>query len=456
MNKLLWRSLLVGLVAVASLAGVSLVTLGLGWRGIVKEAEDRSNRLLASAMADTLGQAVDAGEVDGPRMTARLDPLLATLPVRLDYVMVVDSQGGILYLNHLGSRPVGQGRNLADRLLEQASWQTIQRQGRVLVRWTARTLAFDDDQTNLLVLEALGRTAFWGIAAALLLALSLAYLLARSLSRQASALVEFLRGIEAGRLDLPPPVGGIQELGSIAASALALQVGLAREQTLRRQWAADVAHDLRTPLAVLKGQLEGMIDGVLIPDRQRLEQSHAEVLRLEHLVSQLAELTRLESPDFRPSREGLDPGGLLEDLARRFSDQAGRRQMSLKLECPAKPVRMEVDRGLLDRALGNLLDNALAYGTPDSQVVLGVASQGGGRVRLWVDNAGLLPPEAARKVFDRLYRAGNSRQTPGSGLGLSIVQAIARAHGGSSGLDLDQRGGRTVFWVDLPAQAPGS
>ena len=254
-----------------------------------------------------------------------------------------------------------------------------------------------------------------------------------------------------GRRDVALPRGGVQEFRNIADCAADLQDSLLKEESVRRQWSSDIAHDLRTPLSVLKGQFEGMIDGVLRTDGDRLERNYQEILKLEHLINQLADLSRMESPGYKPNLSTVDARSLLMVQKQRFRDSALERNIRFSTDTQeAQPVPIQADAELLERALGNLISNAILYGEEDSDIRLSLDMSEEGFIGFDVDNAGLIELNSRSKIFNRLYRGDQSRSTRGEGLGLAIVQAVAQAHNGTVSFSCDESVCRTRFRLTIP------
>lgn len=167
------------------------------------------------------------------------------------------------------------------------------------------------------------------------------------------------------------------------------------------------------------------------------------------LINQMLEISKTESGAIVPDRRELDLSALLERSVELFRLPAEQKNQEIVLDIPERPVRFSGDAVKLQRLTGNLLDNAMKFTPPhgritvalkrtDREVVLSVSDTGCG-----------IPPEEREKVFKRFFRADSSRHLPGNGLGLALVQAIAKAHGGSVGLE-SEPGRGSVFTVRLP------
>jgi signal transduction histidine kinase len=219
---------------------------------------------------------------------------------------------------------------------------------------------------------------------------------------------------------------------------------LAAAEGQRRQMAADVAHELRTPLSVIQANVEAMQDGVLPTDAEQLASLHQETLLLSRLVADLRLISLAEAGQLKLERTDVDLSDLLRKAVERMHPAAKAIGITLNTDLPPSgPVLADSDR--LNQVIGNLMENALRH-TPAGGAVtlqLGLAGpdpagapalQAGGKAYLvTVTDTGVgIPPEDLPHVFDRFYRADKSRTraTGGSGLGLPIVRRLVEAHGG--------------------------
>lgn len=276
------------------------------------------------------------------------------------------------------------------------------------------------------------RTAMLAGFLAFLLATTVAGLVTRRLTRPLLALERGARRLAAGerglRLDLPPDR---DELRSLTGAFNALVGDLERQEEWRRGMVADIAHDLRTPLAVLRSELEAMQDRVRPLDDAGLARLHREVMLLSRLVDDLRTLSTAESGHLelapREVRVADYLRGLLDSLAGRAAEVGA----AIHLEPVSEDLSTTFDPDRIARVLGNLLDNALNYATPGAIDVS--ARQEGDELRITVrDHGPGLPPGDEARVLERFYRGDPSRtrNDTGSGLGLSIAKAITEGHGG--------------------------
>jgi two-component system sensor histidine kinase BaeS len=260
------------------------------------------------------------------------------------------------------------------------------------------------------------------------------------------------QGDYARRVDIRGP----DEVGRLADSLNRMAASLTRIEGLRRDLVANVAHELRTPLATLRGYLEALRDGVAPPAPATFELLHEEVLRLVRLVDALHQLSQFDASVSRLRRAPLDVPGLLRRIAAACGPRFAERRLRLTVDCGGPLPPVPADAALVDQAVRNLLDNALRY-TPAGGDVRIEATAAGAVLRLAVANAGDgIAPEDLPHIFERFYRGekSRSRETGGAGIGLSIVREIARVHGGETGAA--SGGGTTVVWFTLPVEASGA
>ncbi len=283
------------------------------------------------------------------------------------------------------------------------------------------------------------------------IALILGILLARSLTRPLRELTTATRAVARGDLEQRVAVRSQDELGELTAAFNQMSTDLARATQSRRQMTADIAHDLRTPLTVIGGYLESMRDGVLKPTPDRLEMMQAEVGHLKRLVDDLRTLSLADAGSLTLDKHEISPQTLLLRVTDIYQLIAEKIEVSLTARiAPALPV-VTVDEERLVQVLGNLVSNALRYTPKGGQIIL-EAKRGVDSVLLSVQDTGIgITAEDLSRIFDRFYRADQSRrQNEGeSGLGLSIARSIIEAHGGTIEVE-SEMGCGTKFTITLP------
>jgi signal transduction histidine kinase len=203
----------------------------------------------------------------------------------------------------------------------------------------------------------------------------------------------------------------------------------------RRQLMADVAHELRTPLSILQGRIEGLIDGVYSRDDAQLSGLHEQTKHLSRLVEDLRTLANAEAGALDLQKELIDPADLIRDAAGAFDPK-------IEVDVPEEMPLIEVDPVRIREVLLNLLSNAVRYGHTTIRAEMEVR-----RVIIQViDDGPGIPPEELPRIFDRFHKGPDSR---GSGLGLSIARTLVTAHGGTIVVASTVGKGTTVT-VSLP------
>lgn len=304
-------------------------------------------------------------------------------------------------------------------------------------------------------LHAVRRVLITGSVAAAAAAMLLAWILVRRLVRPISDMMLLAERIAAGDYAQRVETQGPDELVRLADSLNRMAASLRRVEALRRDLVANVAHELRTPLTTLQGYLEGLRDGVVPVNRDTLASLHEEVMRLVRLVDTLQQLSQFDARMSAVRRTRVDLAALARQIAALYRPELSARNLSVTVAGDAAPPEAEADPDLVGQALRNLLDNALRYASPGTAITVRADRFDGG-VRLAVENMGEeIAPEDLPHIFERFYRGekSRSRDTGGAGIGLALVQEIARAHGGDAGAA--SANGRTAVWLTLPyAGAP--
>jgi signal transduction histidine kinase len=325
----------------------------------------------------------------------------------------------------------GQGRSLEPELLK-----PVRLGENTIGYWYAAQIEFQDRRENRLFLLAVGIMAGTSLLVSGILASVAAGATAGRLSRYLAAIRSDVRSID-GKNRVGPGDFPISELSDISQTIGDISVRLAEEEAYKSQWMQDMAHDLRTPVAGIKSQLEAMIDGVLPADPGRLRRSLEEIGRMESMVSDINALSTLENRR-EMLVETIEASRLLEDLRQRFEQRF--HQAEMKIDFSGDPaLRFSADPQLIFRAASNLLENALAYSAPGSLVLFSIdkttaiadGGAGPGMIGIRSVNAPADPPgEEIQRWFQRFHRGEFSRKTAGSGLGLNIAREIFRRHGG--------------------------
>lgn len=289
------------------------------------------------------------------------------------------------------------------------------------------------------------------------LALILGIMLARTLTQPLRELTTATRAMAGGDLHQQVAVRSRDEIGELATSFNQMSADLTRASQARKQMTADLAHDLRTPLSILRGYTEGLQDGRVQGTPALYAVMHDEVEHLQRLVEDLRVLSLADARELPLNRRIVDPMALLERTALAYFGQVEARGLTLRVEADDDLPSIDVDTDRLTQVLNNLVSNALRH-TRQGEIVLG-ARRVAGAVEMTVSDTGSgIDPEDLPYVFDRFYKADKSRHRtddPSSGLGLAIAKAIVEAHG-SSIAAASAPGAGATFTLRLPlAEARG-
>jgi signal transduction histidine kinase len=288
-------------------------------------------------------------------------------------------------------------------------------------------------------------------------------LLERPVLRPLSAMSRAAEGIAGGDLDVHLPSSPVREIAEVSAAlegmSHALRDSLARQRALeedRRLFVGAVAHDLRTPLFMLRGYLKGLETGVAATPEKIAHYVHSSLAKadaLERLIADLFAFTRLEYLEQEPDRAPLELGALLRSTADGARPLAAEKQIEIVLDGPEEPCSLLGDAHLLGRAVENLLDNALRHTPARGQTSIRWGRMGDTLTFSVEDTGPGIAEEDLPHLFAPLYRAerSRSRQTGGAGLGLTIARRILRAHGGDL-IASNAPAGGAVFTATLPVR----
>jgi two-component system sensor histidine kinase BaeS len=286
------------------------------------------------------------------------------------------------------------------------------------------------------------------------LAIALAVWAFSGIARPLADVVAAAEAVASGDLSVRVSAQGHGDFDRLAVVFNHMVEELERADRQRRNLTADVAHELRTPLQIIQGNLEGVLDDVYQPTDEHISATLDETRLLARLVDDLRTLSLAESGELSLLRERVDVAELLADVETSFGGQAEAAGIELHVQTEGDPEKMTIvgDVGRLDQVLGNLMANALRH-TPAGGTILLQAEPGDGEVRIKVSDTGEgIPPEGLPAVFDRFWKGDRSRSHAsgaGSGLGLAIVQQLVRAHGGR--IDVESEVGEgTTFTIELP------
>ena len=351
----------------------------------------------------------------------------------------------------------GQGGMMGGKGMMSQRLRLADASGKVLIDTTDPQTAArltDEERSSAVVLKVNEKTMGYllpeGGVASLILALLFAYGLLRPVRELTHAAAQLARGDLSQRVK----VRGSDEIAWLGETFNHMAESLEQAEEYRRAMTADIAHELRNPLAVQRANLEAMQDGVYPLTAENLEQVLAQNRLLTRLVEDLRTLALADAGQLALERTSTDYPALVQRVVDRFTPTASAHQVRLSLDLPAAsfaPVLLDPMR--VEQILGNLLSNALRHTPEGGQIMLKLVPMSGG-VSLSVRDTGSgIPAEALPHLFERFYRAdkARSREEGGTGLGLAIARQLAEAQGGTLTAANHPDGG-AVFTLSLPGK----
>ncbi len=237
----------------------------------------------------------------------------------------------------------------------------------------------------------------------------------------------------------------MDELAQLSLSFNQMTLELEKAETLRKQLIGDIAHELRTPLATIKGSMEGLMDGVLPAGQDTYHQVYQEAERLQRLVDDLQDLNRVESGAIQLNLEKYPVKELVEITKRRLLRQFDDKGVLLELDIPDDLPKVSVDVDRIGQVFINLIGNSLQY-TPTGGVVTVMAKEKKDQILVTISDTGIgISSENLSNIFTRFYRVDKSRSRAGggSGIGLTIAKHLVESHGGK-------------IWAESPGLGKGS
>ena len=353
-------------------------------------------------------------------------------------ILVADDSGQVVA--DTGNQQLGQ--TLSDDQLAAGTAISVdgRRVGTLLTRGgmggmageTAATL----DQSAVNDLLARVNRAIWLAAlAAGGAALIVGGLLSYGLVRPIQQLMAATRAVARGDLSHRVSATSNDEIGDLAMAFNAMAADLDKAERLRRDMVADIAHELRNPLAALQGTLEAILDGILLPTEENLQPLLDQTQLLTRLVNDLRTLALADAGQLTLQRTPTDPAELARSVVAQFSPQAHAKNIDLHVETAPDLPSLSLDPQRIAQVLGNLLGNAIRHTPQGGQVGCRVTTdvKSARKVVFAVTDTGTgIPSEALPHIFERFYRVDRSRSRAdgGTGLGLAIAKQLVEAHGG--------------------------
>ena len=403
----------------------------------------RVDRVLADA-----GYRYDEGEEEHEGRGEREERGSETFHVERVRIVVVGGDGMVVRDNLSRLRPGSPAPKLGGERVAVIDVETGRPVGEVYVDADRAFLA---TEAHGFLRRMLATTAFGGVliaAVALALAAWLSGRITAPVTRLTAAARAVARQDESGLL----PVTSADELGQMSAAFNRMTTALQTQRDLRRRLITDLSHELNTPLSVIQLEAKGLLDGLQDPS-QAANRIIREVTMLRNLVRDLNWLAETDSGELRLSRESCSVSDLLSAELQRWQPQAGMRRIRLSFQARSALPALDLDRMRMSQALGNVVHNALQHTEAGGRIMVAAGVEPDGRVALTVadDGAGVAAADLPH-LFDRLYRADESRTrgTGGAGLGLAIARAIVMAHSGTITVTSAGLGQGTTVRFSLP------
>lgn len=286
----------------------------------------------------------------------------------------------------------------------------------------------------------------------LFLSLLIGALMARRLSTPISRVINTARMISKGDFgDRTNVQSNTKEISQLSETINNLAETLEKQEVLRKRLTADVAHELRTPLATLQSHMEVMIDGIWMPDTERLKSCHEEIMRINRMVGDLEKLAKYEGENLILNKNSFDISDMTQHIIQNFETDFLNKGIDINFYGEEEMVFADKDK--ISQVMVNLLSNALKY-TPEGGTVEVNVKGAEDITEISVKDTGNgIPSEDLPYIFERFYRADKSRNrlTGGAGIGLTITKAIVEAHKGKIQVQSKINEG-TEFIVSLPKQ----
>jgi signal transduction histidine kinase len=363
-------------------------------------------------------------------------------------LLVVDAGGQIVadsYGELQGKQVDGDSLAIGEPI-----WVGNEQVGTALVTTGAVASSLNDS-----FLKQVNQATLLAALAASTLALLLGGLITWGITRPIRQLTHAAEAIASGDLSQRVPTRADDEVGDLARAFNQMAAELQHAEDLRRQMTADIAHELRTPISVIQGNVEALQDGVFPLTGEALEPIQAKTALLARLVEDLRHLALAEAGQLPLDRRPTDLPALVRRTVAAFEPAAEAKSVRLELAAmPGELPMADLDAQRVEQVLVNLLSNALRYTPAGGSVSIRLDRADPAHLRVRVADTGPgIPAAALPNVFERFYRAdkGRAREDDGSGsgLGLAVARSIVQAHGGAIGVESPPGQGAT-FWFTLP------
>jgi two-component system, OmpR family, sensor histidine kinase BaeS len=299
--------------------------------------------------------------------------------------------------------------------------------------------------------DSVHRYLIWTCLGAVGLAILLSFLMLRRILSPLMLMTQSTREIAAGDYSSRVSTTGKDEVGQLASAFNRMAASLEKIEKLRRNLMIDVAHELRTPLTNIRGYLEALNDQVLPPSPETLKLLQDETMRLVQLVEDVLSQARADAAHGHLEIEPVDLNAAVHSALAPYSDAFHAKNMEIRVLASPNAVSVPADMRRLERVLRNLTDNAVRYAPAGSELTVEITADNRLATVAYINKVQNMAPDDLPYLFERFFRGekSRSREHGGAGIGLSIVQEVVTAHGGSIGAELVEED-LIRIWFSLP------
>lgn len=336
-------------------------------------------------------------------------------------------------------------------LMQEARWLPIRYDGKVVGELGVISMTQVTQSANAIFIQEQKRTIGYMVLGLVLTAIIISLILARHFQKSLNAITQGVRRLVSGDYEKALKMESHDEFGQLANDYNLLRRTLKENQESRRQWIADISHELRTPVTIMQGELDAILDGVRKMDKECIVSLQQEARRLGNLIADLHELSMSDLGALVYNKNNLNLGNELDkffECQKQVISSAG---MKIQVKLPQKPVNVFADADRLDQLFMNLLQNTLRYTDKPGTLEVSLHSAGQEAEITWEDSAPGMAVDEMPRLFERFYRGGQARTgaEEGSGLGMSISKNIVDAHNGKISLYESSLGGLGIR-ISLP------
>lgn len=454
----LWQKMAIGFLAVAIAAIIVLyallnIVIDTRLQGFMDERERASYQRIGQSIANFY---LENGGWD----RRLLDSLPHVSSLSGVAIKVVDANGAVVaetvdvkrrdsFIENI-AKAVGSGQFIKDRFQNRVEVPILsgdKQVGSVFVTPLVKPGELEEDMA---FRKSLNSSLLFGGMLAALVALTLSFIISARLTSPLAQITKAARKMEAGDLGYRVNIKEKDEIGQLGEAFNNMSIALQSNERLRKNMTADVAHELRTPLATIRIHIEAYLDGVIEPDEKNLQSIHEEILRLGRLVDDLSELAQVESGKLTLNKKSSDLVLLTKRTLSSMGPMIEQKELILDFKSSGQIIG-DFDEDRIKQILMNLIANATKFTPVGGRVTVELSSNKDKALISISDTGKGIDSKSLPFVFDRFFRVDKSRSraTGGSGIGLTIAKELAKLHGGSINV-ISTMGAGSTFTVVLP------